>query len=125
MVEFCERDQQAEGIYHIEAITGHRKTKKGTYEVQVSWSTGEITWEPMRAIFQDDPISISVYAKENALLNTDGWRSCKRYVSNAKKLSWMANQATHGWSTRQNSRVCATDPYTNTDSKYLGTTEKQ
>jgi hypothetical protein len=36
MVKWCERDQQAEGIYRIEAITGHWKTKKGTYKVQVS-----------------------------------------------------------------------------------------
>jgi hypothetical protein len=84
MIEWRERDQQAEGIYRIEAITGHRKTKNGTYEVQMSWSTGENTWEPMRVIFQDDPISVSIYAKENGLLNTDGWKSCKRYVSNAK-----------------------------------------
>jgi hypothetical protein len=93
MVEWCERDQQAEGVYRIDTITGHRKTKKGTYDVQVSWSMGETTWEPMWTIFQDDPISVAVYAKDNGLLNTDGWRSCKRYVSNAKKLSRMVNQA--------------------------------
>jgi hypothetical protein len=60
----------------------------------VNWGNHVGTmWEPMRVIFQDDLISIAMYAKDNGLLTTDGWRSCKRYVSNAKKLSCMVNQA--------------------------------
>ena len=43
--------------------------------------------------FQDDPITVSLYAQKNGLLDTAGWKDCKRYVKNPKKLARMINQA--------------------------------
>jgi hypothetical protein len=40
--------------------------------VLVAWETGETTYEPLRAIAADDPVSCAEYAKENNLLDTEG-----------------------------------------------------
>jgi hypothetical protein len=41
----------------------------------------------------DDPVVCAVYAKENNLLNTPGWKQFKRITKNAKKMSRMLNQS--------------------------------
>lgn len=95
MVEWCERDRQTEGFYKIDGILAHRKAPKAQrgYEVEILWQDGTKSWNDMGLTFIDDPVSISLYALKNDLLNTPGWKSCKRYTRNAKQLSRMVNQA--------------------------------
>jgi hypothetical protein len=95
MVEWCERDSQGAGFYTLEAITGHRKNPSAGrgYEVEILWGDGTSSWNDLGLTFQDDPVTVSLYALKNDLMETAGWKSCKRYVRNAKQPSRMVNQA--------------------------------
>ena len=77
-------------LYRFRAIIGHQVPllasdpdwKGSKYNGQVEWETGEITFEPLSIIAADDPVTCAAYAKENDLLDLDGW--C-RFRSLAKK----------------------------------------
>ena len=47
------------------------------YNVLLEWENGEITPEPLSVIATDDPVTCAIYAKDNNLLETDGWRRFK------------------------------------------------
>ena len=81
--------------FHIDGILGHRKDKNASkgYLVHVQWGDGTSTWNDLGITFQDDPITVSLYAQRNDLLDTPGWKECRGYVKNPKKLSRMINQA--------------------------------
>ena len=104
MLEWCDRDLDKDDMYKIERITDHRplkttdskgkvRTVPNQYEVLVSWGSATTTWEPMTEIFNDDPVSVSVYALKNNLLNQPGWKRCKPYVKNSKRFARMVHQA--------------------------------
>ena len=40
----------------------------------VGWENGEITTEPLLIIAADDPISCAIHARDNNLLDVDGWK---------------------------------------------------
>jgi hypothetical protein len=61
--------------------------------VQVEWENGEITYKSLTTIAADDPVLCAIYARNNDLLNTAGWKRFKRIAKNDKKLLHMANQA--------------------------------
>jgi hypothetical protein len=42
--------------------------------VLVEWETGETTYEPLKMIATDDPVTCAEYSRENDLLNIDGWK---------------------------------------------------
>jgi hypothetical protein len=93
MLEWCDRDLDKDDMYRIEAILGHRKNPKTKkWELHLLWGSGEQTWNDFNLTFQDDPVTVSVYAKDNGLLSTPGWKRCKPYVKNFKRLSRMVNQ---------------------------------
>ena len=98
MLEWCERDEDKDDHFRIEEISNHRKaimdTTAGEWEVLVQWANGETSWEPLSVIFTDDPVSVSMYALKNGLLNTAGWKRCKNYTKNVKKFARMVNQTT-------------------------------
>ena len=60
----------------FDAILNHRKVN-GKWEIQVLWTTGEETWEPLNWLADQDPITIAMYAKENKLLKKPGWKRFK------------------------------------------------
>ena len=70
-----------------------REYKGSTYNVQVLWSNGEITWEPFDGIFRDDPLSMATYAKENDLLDQPGWKRLQRFTKSKKKYDRLVKQA--------------------------------
>ena len=94
MLEWCDRDVHKDDFYRLETIVNHRKNSKSPsgWEVDVQWASGETTWNDLSVIFNDDPVTVSVYAQKNNLLRTPGWRRCKRYVRNAKTLGRAINQ---------------------------------
>jgi len=59
----------------------------------IEWETGEITTEPLGIISADDPVTCAIYAKQQNLLDTPGWRKFKHIAKRQKKLFRMANQA--------------------------------
>ena len=95
MLEWCERDMHLDGYFKIDGIMGHRKDKTAGFGhmVKIKWGDGTVTWNDLKQTFDDDPITVSLYAQRNGLLKTEGWKRCKPYVSNQKKLARMVNQA--------------------------------
>ena len=50
--------------------------------VLVEWECGKTTWEPLHrkdktGVFDTDPVTVAIYAKENGLLKKPGWKSKK------------------------------------------------
>ena len=95
MIEWCNRDIHLDGYFEIDGILGHRKDSKanGGYWLKVKWGDGSVTENDLNTTFQDDAITVSLYAQRNGLLQTPGWKRCKKYVKNPKKLARMINQA--------------------------------
>jgi hypothetical protein len=71
-----------------------RSSWKGDkYNVKVEWENGEVSYEPLNTIAADDPVICAIYAKDNGLLETDGWKRFRRLAKRAKKMLRMANQS--------------------------------
>jgi hypothetical protein len=54
---------------------------------------GTVTSEPLNIIASDDPVSCAQYAKQNGLLEKEGWKRFKRLANREKKLLRMVNQS--------------------------------
>jgi hypothetical protein len=65
-------------FHHIAAHQGLLCWKGSSYNVVVEWETGETTYEPLNTIAANDPVPCAEYAKENNLLDTDGWKQFRR-----------------------------------------------
>ncbi|MEC8171189.1 MAG: reverse transcriptase domain-containing protein, partial [Candidatus Thermoplasmatota archaeon] len=59
----------------------------------MEWENGEITPEPLSIIAKDAPVACAIYARDNNLLDTPGWKRFRKIAKNQKKLLRMANQA--------------------------------
>ena len=59
----------------------------------IEWENGEITTEPLQAIAKDDPVTFAIYARENELLNTPGWKQFKSIAKRKEVFTRMVNQA--------------------------------
>lgn len=100
LMEYITRDEDAI-VWRFKRITahqgplspGHPDYTGSTYNVMVEWENGEITTEPLTNIAADDPVTCAVYARENDLLETPGWRRFKRLAKREKKLLRIVNQA--------------------------------
>ena len=60
--------------------------KGSKYNLLVAWEDGTQTYEPLKTIAEDDPVTVAKYAKENNLLNLPGWRRLKHLVRNMHRL---------------------------------------
>ena len=58
--------------------TEHKDYNGNTYNVQIQWSTGKITTEPLSVIAMDNPVVCALYAKDHGLLDTPGWKCYKK-----------------------------------------------
>ena len=52
-----------------------------------------MTWEPLSIIAASDPVTCAIYAKDNNLLEHDGWKRFSRLARRQKKMLRMANKA--------------------------------
>ena len=86
-------DDPNEVLWFLECIVDHKKNNDGSYSVKVKWSTGEETWEPLKMMAVDDPVTCAKYAKENGLLEAPGWKRFKRLAQREKKFIRMLRQA--------------------------------
>jgi transposase InsO family protein len=95
------KDEEQEVLWRYKRILGHQgplapddpSYNGSTYNVQLEWENGEITYEPLNVIAADDPVTCATYALEHGLLDTPGWKRFKRLASRQKKLLRMANQS--------------------------------
>ena len=74
-------------IGHQGALAASDPDWKGSkYNVQEEWETGEITYEPLSIIAADDPVTCAAYAKENDLLDLEGWHRFRKLAKKDKVL---------------------------------------
>jgi hypothetical protein len=71
----------------------HKNWKGSKFNVMVEWENGEITAEPLAMIADDNPVTCAIYARENDLLETEGWKRFNWIAKRQKKMFRMANQA--------------------------------
>ena len=101
IVSKIEEEMDSDIVWKFKRITAHegplapnhRNYKGSSYNVMVEWENGEITSEPLSVIAADDPVTCAIYARENNLLELEGWKRFKRIAKRQKKLFRMANQA--------------------------------
>ena len=72
--------QVNDDVYSFNSINNHRKNSKGKWEVELEWSDGTSTWEPLSNVIVDDPITCARYAKEHDLLEVQGWKRLRTYA---------------------------------------------
>jgi hypothetical protein len=54
---------------------------------------GGVSYKPLNTIAADDPVTCAIYAKDNGLLETDGWKLFRCLAKRAKKMLRMVNQS--------------------------------
>jgi hypothetical protein len=62
------------------------------YNVIMEWENGEITAQPLSIIAADDPVSCAIYARDDNLLDVDGWKQFRGIAKHQQKLHCMVNQ---------------------------------
>jgi len=101
IMDHINRDSEQEILWRFKRIMSHQGPlstsdtdyKGSTYNVQVEWENGEITFEPLSNVAADDPVSCAIYARENGLLDTPGWKRFKKLAKREKILKRLINQA--------------------------------
>ena len=63
--------------YQRPLIPGDQHYNGCPFNVQVKWESGETTYEPLNKAAQDAAVECAIYAKENNLLDTPGWKLFK------------------------------------------------
>jgi hypothetical protein len=94
-------DDNGETFWKYKRISGHEGPSTKThsswkgekYNVKVEWENGEVSYEPLHTIAADDPVTCAIYAKDNGLLDTDGWKRVRSLAKRAKKMLRMVNQS--------------------------------
>ena len=101
LLDYIEKDPHKNIYWKFKRITAHQGPLNdkhpdymgSKYNVMVEWENGEITSEPLSTIAADDPVTCAIYAKENGLLEQDGWKRFKSIAKREKKFLRMVNQA--------------------------------
>ncbi len=101
LMDYIEDQEQEQILWRYKRIIAHQGPIKpgdpdyngSTYNVLIEWENGEQTYEPLRIVAKDDPVTCAIYAKDNNLLDTPGWRSFKRLAMRTKKFIRAVNQA--------------------------------
>src|SRR6056300_1198686 len=101
ILERMEADEENPIVWKYKRIISHEgplrpddpSYKGSAYNVLIEWENGEITPEPLGIIGADDPVACAIYARNNNLLDTPGWKRFKTIAKRQKKLLRMVNQA--------------------------------
>jgi hypothetical protein len=67
--------------------------KGSSYNVLVHWEDGSETFEPLSVMAKADPLTCALFAKDNDLLDTPGWKSLKHIANREVKFARMVKQA--------------------------------
>ena len=103
ILDYLEEGLEAEGTYKYKTILEHSGPHKvgdkdrmpgpSQFNMFMHWENGEKTWINRGLIPNRDP-GLAQYAKDNGLLNTEGWKQYKKLVnrSDGKYIKRLANQ---------------------------------
>ena len=72
---------------------GKKVKNKTGIELQVVWETGATSTESFEALRKDIPVDLAIYAKENNLLEFDGWDTLNRLANRSKLTERLVKQA--------------------------------
>ena len=86
LINYYERSKEENADFYIFKQIADHKFEKGKWFLKIIWENDEQTWETFTSIKQTDPITLSKYAHEKNMINTPGWKWCKRYSKNPKKF---------------------------------------
>ena len=75
----------------FDEVKDHKRVE-GKWHILVIWQDGSSTWEPLRKMMQDDPVTVEKYAFDHDLLLVPGWKSLRRYAKNRKKINRLLKQ---------------------------------
>jgi hypothetical protein len=81
-------------LSHQGPLSNNDKDRNGSkYIVMIEWVNGEISLNPLSAIAADDPVPCAIYARDNNLLDVDGWKHLNAISKRQKKFDLIVNQA--------------------------------
>ena len=63
------------------------------YNMMIEWENGEITSETLSVIAKDNPVTCAIYACNNNLLDTNGWKHFKSIAKHEQKYKCLVHQA--------------------------------
>ena len=100
LLEHLNKDAESEHLWKFRRIVAHHGPfKRGDkdylgskYNVLIEWENGETSSEPIATMTKDDPITLAIYAQQNDLLDTEGWKHLRRFARRAKQFKRMINQ---------------------------------
>jgi hypothetical protein len=92
MLEHITRDEESDTMWKFQIIISHA-FQGSKITLLIKWENGEITKEPLSIIAVDDPVTCTIYARENSLLDQPGWKRFKHIVKSEKKFTHIVNQA--------------------------------
>ena len=72
---------------------GHKNYNGCPFNVQVEWESGETTYEPLNKAAQDAAVECTIYAKENTLLDTPGWKRFRNIAKHEQRMFQELNQS--------------------------------
>ena len=101
VLDYIQQDEENEIVWKFRKIISHEgpltpnhpNYKGSKFNVMVEWETGEITSEPLSIIAKDDPVTCAIYARDNNLLDIEGWKRFKGLAKREKKLLRLVKQA--------------------------------
>ena len=108
IVDYIEQDQTWDGMWKYRGILRHEgplkpshpRYKGSRYNLLMEWEQGETTWEPLTrvdktGVYDTDPVTVAIYAREHGLLDTPGWKlpGMKKLAKTQKRILRRANQA--------------------------------
>jgi hypothetical protein len=101
VLDHITRDPETDIVWQFKKIVSHQGPLSpshpdyngSSYNVVVEWENGETTSEPLKVIAADDPVSCAIYARENGLLDTAGWKQFKGIAKRENKFMRLVNQA--------------------------------
>ena len=108
IVDYIEQDDSWDGVWKFKEIVKHEgplkpshpRYKGSKYNVRLLWEDQSLSWEPLttkdqQGIFQQDPVTVAIYARKHGLLDTPGWKlpGIKKMAKTQQRIMRLANQA--------------------------------
>ena len=100
ILDYVEREHNNEDghLWKFRKIISHslisgKKGVKDKIEVQMMWETGAISTECYKTLYRDITVDLAIYAKENDLLEEEGWKKLKRSANRSKLTERLVKQA--------------------------------
>ena len=86
LINKYERSKEENADFYIFKQILDHKFEKGKWKLLILWENDEQTWETFKSIKETDPITLAKYAHDKKMINTPGWKWCKRYSRNPSKF---------------------------------------